>query len=465
MDERQPYDDLLRDRMSDLPVPDMEPAWEDMKRRLEKDKRRRWLPPFFWGCAGMALLGAAGWALIWLFFFRPGADRQTAAARPRQEQHSRPVLPATPPEAARKHLPQPGPAAPDASRGKESSGTATGVPAAGKEPTADGPQMSVAPGKTPVPPGRTRAGSKRPADTPAARTRRGMKQVKKGITTKTQPLPVPASPGDPADTTRSAPPLTSVPGPDSPVTAAVPKEALPQKAADSSDQKAKEATPPPRPRWAFSAGLSVAQQIPLNGQTAVPYSAYGRKGSITDYLPAVYFRAQRNRIFLQGGFRYGAPQQVKEITYSQQTVLDTFSGQLTHTSLRVKKTFYHQVPLSLHYRVTDRWSAGLGLVYNRFYGAVREEEVRSQRINAPADSAVSSKILPVQRQADSNFVRSHLYLMAETEYQWKRWGFGLRYQLGLQPYLRYTDPAGLLREEKNRNLQVFLRFRLKEWLK
>jgi hypothetical protein len=39
-------------------------------------------------------------------------------------------------------------------------------------------------------------------------------------------------------------------------------------------------------------------------------------------------------------------------------------------------------------------------------------------------------------------------------------GFGLKYTKGLQPFIKYINSVGELKEEKNQSLQLFLRFRI-----
>jgi hypothetical protein len=53
-----------------------------------------------------------------------------------------------------------------------------------------------------------------------------------------------------------------------------------------------------------------------------------------------------------------------------------------------------------------------------------------------------------------------MQLLLQTEYQWKRVSIGMRYTLGLQPYIKYTDPGGQAKQEKNRSLQAYIRFEL-----
>ncbi len=126
----------------------------------------------------------------------------------------------------------------------------------------------------------------------------------------------------------------------------------------------------------FSAGIAVHQLVPVDGQKLTPYNSQGRKGSFADYIPALFFRMYKNnKWFLQSEFRYGAPQYTREITYQQKGVLDTSGTTNTITSAKLKKTFYHQLPVSFNYFVLPNWSMGGGFVWNKFKGAVSEQDV------------------------------------------------------------------------------------------
>lgn len=210
--------------------------------------------------------------------------------------------------------------------------------------------------------------------------------------------------------------------------------------------------------FTFAAGLSVNQYIPTNGEKPVPYDFMGRKGSLGDYIPSVYFRAMKPRWFIQSEFRYGAPNNVKEFVYSSKRTIDTF--QTVTTSLKtLKKTFYHQVPVTFNYFVTKNWSVGIGIAYNKFTRAVRQEDVRVGIPGTTIDTLISSNL--VQDGKDSAFVSNSFQWIAETQYRWRRFSLGLRFAQGLQPYIKYTDPTtGLPAEKKNQSLNAFLRFDL-----
>ena len=137
-----------------------------------------------------------------------------------------------------------------------------------------------------------------------------------------------------------------------------------------------------------------------------------------DYIPFLYVRLHREeKWFIDGGFRYGAPQSVKEVSYNtySSVQIDTLQGQVnittTTSTSSLKKTFYHQVPISFNYMVRPNLSLGAGLVYSRFYGAVSEEEVRIKRNQV--DSLASKKIVQIPSDTDSFFTKSQIQFLLQ----------------------------------------------------
>jgi hypothetical protein len=210
----------------------------------------------------------------------------------------------------------------------------------------------------------------------------------------------------------------------------------------------------------FTAGIAMHQQLPIAGQKLTPYSASGRKGSLADYIPSVYFRINKpDKWFIQTEFRYGAPQYAKELLYEQRS--DTLGpGRSEVTSSRLKKTFYHQLPVSFNYYIRPGWSIGAGVSWNFFRGAVSEREVHRIDRQAQTDSLVSKQILSSKSDSASVFAKSYFQALFESQYQWKRFSFGARYSFGLQPYIKFNLPGSAPQQEKNSSLQVFLRYQL-----
>jgi hypothetical protein len=213
----------------------------------------------------------------------------------------------------------------------------------------------------------------------------------------------------------------------------------------------------------FSAGLSVQQQLPIAGQKATPYNSLGRKGSLLDYIPSVYVRLnRRDKWFLQAEFKYGAPQYTKELLYHQEVIADTGAVPRfqTTTSNKLKKSFYHQLPFTFNYYIKPNWSVGGGLQWNKFYGAVSDQEIVKHFNVSNTDSVISKGIVVTKGDSTGAFEKSYYQAVFESQYKWKRFSFGARYTFGLSPYVRINIPNQPERKEKNSNILVFVRYEL-----
>ena len=194
----------------------------------------------------------------------------------------------------------------------------------------------------------------------------------------------------------------------------------------------------------------------------MPYNSLGRKGSLADYIPSVYFKMYKDRRwFIQSEFRYGAPQNTKEIIYKQQKQIDTFTQTTITTATKVKKTYYHQLPLSFNYFMLPGLSVGAGVTWNKFSSAILDNEFKVTN-NITQQDSIKVNTVSYSRKADSNFVTSYLQTLFETQYEWKRLSIGARYSFGIEPYIKFQLPGGQKQEAKNSSLQLFVRYNLWE---
>lgn len=226
---------------------------------------------------------------------------------------------------------------------------------------------------------------------------------------------------------------------------------------DSLDRKT---VKPKQKKLVLAAGIGEQQLIPIAGQTTVPYSRYGRKSSLADYVPSVLVQLQKERKwFVQTEFRYGAAQSVKELSYNQNTKYDAVSSNVTTTTMRLKKTYYHQLPASFNYFLVSNLSIGVGGIYSHFYGAITEKEITTFNTQTQAVSSIK-QIIPVKHFTDSFLYKTQVHALLQADYHWKKFSFGLRYTKDIQPYIKYTKPDGTVDEEKNQSLQFIIRYRL-----
>ncbi|HEU4473028.1 MAG TPA: hypothetical protein VFR58_18180 [Flavisolibacter sp.] len=505
MSERQPYDDSLKEQLNDLPLPDMEQSWQKMELLLDEDNdRRRLLPPIFLrGCLGWGLLGGALLLLLLWFFFRPDLLWNTEDKNNKQHTSQSPAVRSG---TAKEAKPGKDQASPDNTVSTFDTGVDGNTPVSSQPdgtPVLAGDEPLTKPGTT-----KTGTSDTRPAFNGAsesdrqtvtrssgsgnnsniAKAGKGKGPVRRSTAGRSGATVGRASMGSRKNSQGNTPgntassgvnPVGSQPrgGEDTATRKEPPQDlanTIPQKpdslkkkpklpATDTIAKKQQAEKEKEKKKFWFSAGIGLQQQIPFKGQTTTPYNYYGRKGSLADYIPSVYGRIHREqKWFVQGEFRYGAPQAVKELAYDQRSTTDTATTITTTNTLRLKKAYYHQVPLSFNYYVLPNWSVGTGILYSRFRGAVVERELSRRSLQSANDTIISKQVIQVKPNEDSAsaFTNSQVHFLFQTEYQWKRFMLGLRYTKGLQPFIRYTDPSGARREEKNESLQLFIRFRL-----
>ena len=217
---------------------------------------------------------------------------------------------------------------------------------------------------------------------------------------------------------------------------------------------------PKKSKYYVSAGAGMHQQIPVGEQKSVSYNYYGKPNTVSDYIPSVYLRLHKQeKWFIETGARYGAPQAVPQFSYSQNTTLDTVNTKVNRTSVFLRKTFYHQLPLSFNYYILPNWSVGGGGIYSIFHGAVAEQEVHSYNY-LNQEETMQKSIVRIKEFNDSFLYKTQAHLLLQTEYKWNRLSLGLRYTKGLESYIKYTMPDGTVVDEKNHSLEMMLRFRL-----
>ena len=468
MTERLPYEEQLVDLLDTLPLPDENMAWADMKRRLEEDEDRPLLPFWLRGCAGWGMLGIVLLGLGW-WIVRPEKwftkkQHQLEEVKELKEVNDNGEKP------------------------KKNTINYTGDSTGTNEPTIYGKDSFDLKQKE------TRPDSVTVTDSTGKKIRRttiqyekddeGTAEIEKGKKKKLKkdnPVITKGNPGkiskkrdnqrDNPDSNRIV--VTPIPITTDTltvgkiVTTALIPDSVKTIKKDTAIKKAEEVKPAvskkdssQKKSFSFSAGIALHQQLPVAGQSFVPYNSLGRKGTLLDYIPSVYARLNRDdKWFVQIGFRYGAPQLVNKLLYSSKA--DTISIQkYNNTNTYLKKTFYHQLPISFNYFVSKNLSIGGGVVWNKFNGAVSSKDVVQVDRFTGDDTLLSSNEILNVRKADSNFQKSYFQASVEAQYKWKRFSFGANYSFGLQPYIKFDLPGGATQEEKNKALQLFIRYEL-----
>lgn len=472
MSDRLPYEEQLAKQWSDLPLPDENMAWEDMKRRLEEDDDDPIVPLWLRGCGlwGLLLLTLSG--LGW-WFFQKNTTENKKELTPKEQ-----LINQKEKSADKKDWKdtiilideKPVEKSADKKTYEDAAIPAGPVSVNRTTNTSNKNKVGVDDEKKKI--------NKRVNPTLKQKPVKATAKIKENKKLTDKPKPESSSSNKIKEATDRDATLSKNSEPLENNYDILSKQTISTKNSDTAvvvsgdttvykiEEQVNEKNMPEKGSLksksvSFSAGVALHQLLPIDGQKLTPYNSQGRKGSLADYIPSLYFRMYKNeKWFLQSEFRYGAPQYNREIIYQQQTRRDTFGITNTITSARLKKTFYHQLPVSVNYFVLPNWSVGGGFVWNTFKGAVSERDVVVRIIATGVDSVLSKGAVLATNKADSNFARSYFQALMETQYKWKRFSFGARYSFGLQPYLKFTLPGGTQQHERNRSLQIFIRYQL-----
>lgn len=482
MNDRLPYEEQINQQWNDLSLPDENMAWEDMKRRLEEDDDDGIIPFWLRGCGLWSLLSVILLGLGW-WLLRPEkwwnkkrATENVSIIESKKEKQGATTMDSSQTnhqmigtnkeyslDSVNDHVASSRSRA-DKKRllSREKSNIAVSVANPGSKKMRSNNVRSF-----------NRSNGNRNNKRPAARKQ--LSQIKKekadiavepGKTVRNNPGD---STGDQVVRDKTGEDFVNIIPGISPA-----KDSLHNKLTDSSGKNenasavktnAQKKDSSKTKAIFFSVGIALHQQLPVEGQKLVPYSAEGRKGSLADYIPSLWFRMYKNnKWFVQAEFRYGAPQYTKEFLFQKSVVRDSlgpFNDHTNTTSLRLKKTFYHQLPVTFNYFVLPNWSVGAGVIWNRFSGAISEQDITSHNNATQVDSIiVKGKIVKYNNDTLSIFKKSYFQAVFETQYRWRRFSAGARYSFGLQPYITFTLPGAAQQEERNRSLQVFLRYEL-----
>lgn len=460
MSEEKRYHD---EEWDDLPLPDADMAWQKMEVLLDEDKKRRRVLPFwFWRNAGLGLLlvgiMAGGW--FWLFEGEatkgPISQAEKTNPVPTKEEEKRTSIDLESNGSQPKQQTEKTTIVEE----KENSNpmTSSDLPREEKEERVTNTVVR----------GKEEAGRRSlPVKKQLSKKEKGGRAKKKNTPPDLQLLEEVLIEEQEKQKTIVTQPQNSSAKDSISTVATIVKDSTTKK--DTATKKAAEpiaanedktdSSQKKKSAFLFSAGIGLQQAIAINGQQSTSYNYNGKKGSLSDRIPSVYFRLQKGKWFAQAEFQYSVPQPVKPFSFSQKTSFDASSLNLNKEQFSIQKLYYHQLPVSINYFVLPNWSIGAGGMYNILAGAVTEQEINRENV-LTGDVSASRNVAPVKGYKDSFLYKTTAGIIYQTDYHWKRFALGLRFTQNLQPFIKYTKPNGEIVDERNKVLQAILRFRL-----
>ena len=207
--------------------------------------------------------------------------------------------------------------------------------------------------------------------------------------------------------------------------------------------------------WVVGIGLN--QSIPVDGQQVWTNPSGGLNTWWKDYIPVPFVRYYfQPKVFLQAEVRIHAPQYTpKNVWFFYQNNDSIYTGPLI-----IKKLFYFQLPVTIHYAPAPDWSVGLGLQYSHY----------GKGVTATSDSgSIHFYYAGPLSDYQMVFVQHNEFRgLVSLDYTYRHWIIGMSYDQAFTKALivRVPDPAATPQASvlqspspfRNSSLQLFVRY-------
>lgn len=229
----------------------------------------------------------------------------------------------------------------------------------------------------------------------------------------------------------------------------------------------KKTTPPPQPPdqrekehgWMIGVGLN--QFFPIDGQKGSTYSSDGLTGTLSDYLPVPMIRYYFNhRLYIQLEGQLNTPQPIKKDLVFNSPLPDTSTIRNTTivSSASIQRLYYFNIPLSLHYALSDRLNVGTGLQFSHLSNAIGnfDSTITNRNTSIVTDTKATKSF-----KNDTLFHRmrtNELRFLLDVNYTYKHFVLGLRYNQALSKFIDLQLPTGGATAARNSSLQLYLRY-------
>jgi len=211
----------------------------------------------------------------------------------------------------------------------------------------------------------------------------------------------------------------------------------------------------------WTVGIGLNQFFTVGGQQASGYNSGGISGTLGDYIPVPVVQYHFNRKFyLQLEAQLNSPQYTKKDLVISRPPLDSLSPvQKRQSTVFIKKLFYFNLPLSIHYNVYRGLNLGAGLQFSRLsngFGLYQDQYLNSSTGSVDTTTAVAKSV-----KGDSLYKRiktDEFRFLFDASYTWKHFIFGMRYNQALSKFINVRITPGEITQGRNSSLQLYMRY-------
>ena len=212
-------------------------------------------------------------------------------------------------------------------------------------------------------------------------------------------------------------------------------------------------------------GFSLPMTFPLGDQKPGPYNVNAKPNTVTDYIPVPHLQYHvNNKVYLQTEIQLMKPQFIQPVLMYQHRTEYPSTNSIHYNSIYARKLYYFNIPVGIHYSPFQHFYLGTGLQFSSLVSGVAMHEETSFVIGSGIRTIVNQSYEKFKNDTISDMIdNSEFRLMLDANYYWKKFTVGLRYNQALSNYVSFRlNNVSPLFQDKNKSLQFYLRYNLWE---
>jgi hypothetical protein len=215
----------------------------------------------------------------------------------------------------------------------------------------------------------------------------------------------------------------------------------------------------------FVLALGLNQFFVVGNQDKTNYNSSGTTGNLSDYIPVPVGRFYFHKWFyVQAEAQFNTPQYTKTLLIGQGEK-NSFN-QSSIQSVFVKKLFYFNIPLSVHYSPVKNLFIGAGLQFSLLtngVGLVQDTHTflgPPPSVVNPSDTAfISASVQNIKSDSSYRELKtSEWRFLVDVNYQWKRLTLGLRYNQAFSDFVNVRISTANITQAHNSSMQLYIRY-------
>jgi hypothetical protein len=208
-------------------------------------------------------------------------------------------------------------------------------------------------------------------------------------------------------------------------------------------------------------GFSLPMGFPVGDQKPGGYNINAKPNTVSDFIPVPHMQYHiNNNVYLQTELQLMSPQFIQPILMYQNKTVSPGTNSILNNSVYAKKLYYFNLPVAIHYSPFQHFYLGTGVQFSSFISGVALEEETSSVIGSGTSTLISEQHTKFKDDSISNRIdKSEFRLMLDANYYWKQFTVGLRYNQAFSNYVSFRlNPLTPAVQDKNKSLQFYLRY-------